>query len=246
MNPNKIRTVVAEDEKNARAEILFLLQKCPEVEVVGEAKNGMEALALVRRLQPDLLILDVQMPGRTGLQVVEELRAEGGKLPGFIFLTAYSHFAVEAFNLEAVDYVLKPVEEERLLESIRRLSQRIRVAPPLPEEGPDQISLKRGNRIFLVRLSEVAYFQVEGGLIVAEVGGQRGLVAYSSLDELEQKLAGRSFFRCHRRYLVNLDWIAEVIPLLGGVCQLQLKDAAASKLPLSRSQARELRKRIRF
>ncbi len=231
-----VRAVVAEDERSARGEIVYLLKRCG-VDVVGEAANGLEAVRLVRRLRPDVVFLDVQMPGKSGVDAAVDISSLDPR-PHIVFLTAYSEFAVDAFDVGAVDYLLKPVEEGRLREALSRVEERMSAV----FDRDLRVSIKRGSRVFLVSPSEIYFLEAEGGVVFAVTDAGRGAVQYRSLDAAEAELSGWRFFRCHRSFLVNLGAVSEVIPQEGGLLKLRFKGDGVPEVPVSRIRAKLLRR----
>lgn len=252
----KLRVAIVDDEKPARDRLKRLLTAMDDVEVAGEAGDVASAVALLDRERPDLCLLDVQMPGGSGFDVLE--RAE--HVPPVVFTTAFDHYAVRAFEVKSLDYLLKPVHRDRLEEAVdraraargrasadtspqemRRLLEEIRgerAAPPTPLRIP----AKRGAKILILDPSDVDWFESEGELVHARTAGGRALVE-RSLAELEEVLAG-AFFRIHRSYLVNLARVGAIVPEDGGTYRVVMKDDAHTPLPLSRRQAQKLREII--
>lgn len=246
------RCLIVDDEAPARAELRYLLADFEHVQVVGEATNAEEALTLLRSLNYDLVLLDIRMPGGTGLDVAAELRRSAHR-PKVIFTTAYPDHAVEAFDLEAVDYLVKPFDADRL----RRALERALAAtsdegePPQPGGEPatsvasspetlGRIPVQQGERTVLVDQSSIIYASAARGYSYLQLATERVLVSLS-LNELERRLRG-NFFRAHRSYLVNIDHIRELVPDFKGSLVLVMGDHQHSKVEVSRRQARELRR----
>src|SRR3972149_4836987 len=253
-----IRALVVDDERLARDELCFLLESFPEVEVVGQAGNGLEAVSQVERLRPELLFLDIQMPGLDGFQVLRELVGKDTLPPRVVFVTAYDQYAIQAFEINAVDYLLKPVEKVRLAEAIARSRREI------GEEGPlanhierilgaldKQSSLRRmvvkvGERFMLVDTKDIIYATVEDGIVTLATDEWRGTSNLRTLDELIANLDPAVFWRVHRSYLVNLRRIKEVIPWFNRTLQLKMADDGETEIPVSRSQTRRLKEHFRL
>ncbi|HUH07898.1 MAG TPA: LytTR family DNA-binding domain-containing protein [Egibacteraceae bacterium] len=242
------RCLIVDDEAPARAELRYLLRAFPNVQVVGEATNAEEALLLLRSLEYDVVLLDIRMPGGTGLEVAEALRAQR-RPPAVIFTTAYPDHAVEAFDLAAADYLVKPFDEERLGRALERaLSSGADEDDPgpasavagMPPEALGRIPVQRGDRTFLVDESEVIYATAARGYSYLKLADDRVLVNYS-LSDLERRLSGH-FFRAHRSNLVNLDHVRELVPDFKGALVLLMDDRQQSRVEVSRRQARELRR----
>jgi len=250
--------LIADDEQLAREELHFLLRDMPEVEIVGDARNGLEAVELTRKLCPDIVLLDIQMPGLDGFQVVGRLLS-GAHLPHIIFVTAYDEYALRAFEVNATDYLLKPVDQSRLEVAIRRAIDRIETAVHVDQKLQALLDTVRGDLQYVSRLpvqkgkhyvlldaEDILYAHVLDGVVSVVTDEIEGLAKHRTLDELESDLDPRSFRRVHRSYLANINRIAEIIPRLGGTYWLRMDDTKGTQIPLSRSQARELRKVLRW
>jgi two-component system LytT family response regulator/two-component system response regulator LytT len=239
-----------DDEQLARDELSFLLKEFPEVEVLATAKNGLEAIKLIENLEPDVVFLDVQMPGLDGLGVIRQLREKSVPLPHFILATAYDQYALEAFRLEALDYLLKPIEKDRLALSIERaykvVQEQAKTAQP---EAPAPKSLtqrtkllvKSSNRNFIVDAQDVVYATIEDGLITVVATGVEGESNYRTIEELQSNLDPDTFWRVHRSFLVNIHRIREVIPWFKSSFQLRMDDKKQTEIPVSRVQTKRLR-----
>ncbi|MBA0124536.1 response regulator transcription factor [Haloechinothrix sp. YIM 98757] len=244
----RARCLIVDDEAPARAELRYLLDTFEHVQVVGEATNAEEALTLLRSLHYDVVLLDVRMPGGTGLEVAAALR-EATHRPKIIFTTAYPDHAVEAFDLEAVDYLVKPFDAERLGRALERALSGApdESEPQQPATGGGwqgdalgRIPVQRGDRTVLIDQSSIVYASAARGYSYLQLAQERVLVSLS-LNELERRLRGH-FFRAHRSYLVNLDHIKELVPDFKGALVLVMNDHQHSKVEVSRRQARELRR----
>jgi two-component system LytT family response regulator/two-component system response regulator LytT len=249
-----LATLVVDDEHLAREELCYLLRECPDVEIVATAANGLEALEKIQQVEPDLVLLDVQMPGLDGLSLVRDLIAAGARLPHFIFVTAYDHYAVQAFEVNAVDYLLKPVEKSRLRVSLDRVHRRIETRgssqgklekalgqiPPRPGVRA-KLLVKQANRLFLVDADDVVYATIDDGLITVVTTQVEGLSTYRTIEELQSALDPNTFWRVHRSYLVNLNRIKEVVPWFKSSYQLRMDDKKHAEIPVSRAQTRRLR-----
>lgn len=242
----KLRCVLVDDEAPARDRLRRMLAEHAEVEVVGEAGDVDAAVALVDAERPELLFLDVQMPGGDGFDVLRRVE----HLPRVVFTTAFDQYAVRAFEVSSVDYLLKPFAKPRLAAALERVraatAAREDAAAPvrrvLEAATPFRIPAKRGAKIVLLDPSEIAWFEADDTLVHARVGETRYLVE-RSLADLEATLEG-SFFRTHRAYLVNLAKIGEIVPGDAGTYRLVIRDETKTQLPLSRRQAQKLRERI--
>ena len=248
-----LTAVVADDEQLARDELCFLLNQLGTVDIVGKASNGMEALDEIARHSPDVAFLDVQMPGLTGFEVARRLLAQGTG-PGVIFVTAYDQRAIEAFEVNAVDYLLKPVNVQRLETAIERIRERRGGAEPLAgqldrlvkmmagQKGRrDQVAVKVSDRFVLVQADDI----IHASLVEDSINIVTSQVSRTSndrtLDELHGRLDPDVFWRVHRSHLVNINKVKEIVPWFSRNYILRMTDANATEIPVSRSQTRRLR-----
>ena len=246
----RIRTVVVDDEDLARRRLLKLLRKYGEdLEIVGEASNGGDAVALIASLRPDVVFLDVQMPGCDGFEVVRRLKEK----PFIVFATAYNEYALKAFEENSVDYLLKPVEQVRLdrtVEKLRRilgtsslaLSENVEkmlarlASPPLR-----RMKVNLGDRIFLIDLEEIAYFESRDKYTYLHTTDREYMID-ESLTDLEGKLDGATFVRIHRSFIVNVNFIRELVRWFAGRFKVRLKDKKETELIAARSYAGRIRR----
>lgn len=258
-----INALIVDDEKLAREEMRYLLGKHEDVRVLGEAGSVEEALALAEGQMPDLVILDIHMPGMNGFHLVERLQ-EGQNPPAIVFVTAYDEFAVQAFDISATDYLLKPVEEERLAESLERVRRQREQAtvtgegllrimrqfgnsvPGPSQERPLRLSVKKGDRYFLIDPAGITHCYIIDGVVFIATAKFTGVTAHRTLEELEADLDPNVFWRVHRSYIVNINHVVEVIPGQSGTYRLRLDDEKKTLVPLSRAQAKRLRKALRW
>ncbi len=246
-----ISAVLVDDEKLASDELAYLLKEFADVEVIATASNGLEAVKLIADLEPDLVFLDVQMPGLDGMGVIEKLRTQGVPLPYFVMATAYDQYAVEAFRLEALDYLLKPVEKDRLAMAVDRarkgIAERAKAAAPsdLPSAKPSlqrsKLLVKSNHRNFIVDAQDVVYATIDDGLITVVAASLEGQSNYRTIEELQSNLDPDMFWRVHRSYLVNIHRIKEVIPWFKSSFQLRMDDKKQTEIPVSRVQTKRLR-----
>ena len=211
-------------------------------------------MELIRKMEPDLVFMDVNMPGLDGMGVVRQLREKGVELPHIIFVTAYDQYAVEAFRLEALDYLLKPVDKVRLGESIERARRAVqeRKAPELPGTGTagtpasqtaprNKLAVRCNNRHFIVDANDVIYATIDNGLITLVTTNLEGHSNYRTIEDLQAALDRDQFWRVHRSYLVNINRIKEVVPWFKSSYQLRMDDKKHTEVPVSRVQTRRLR-----
>jgi two-component system, LytTR family, response regulator len=251
----KISALIVDDEQPARDELAYLLKNFPDVGIVGQGKNGVEAVSLVRELSPDLVFLDVQMPGLDGFGVIKKLLDRNARLPYFVFVTAYDHYAVRAFEVNAVDYLLKPIERNRLEKALQRVqgmmeasataSQKLDRLVQMIEERPaaqsSKLVVKSGNRMVLVDSSDIIYATIEDGVIRIVTKDLDGQSNFRTVEDLQNNLDPNMFWRVHRSYLVNINRIKEVVPWFKSSYQLKMQDRQETEIPVSRAQTRKLR-----
>jgi two-component system, LytTR family, response regulator len=237
-----MKALIVDDEPLARRELRRLLAPFPWIQVVGEASDVEEARERIDALAPGVVFLDVQMPGGTGFDLLAQL----DRIPRIIFTTAYDHYAVKAFDVSALDYLLKPVEPERLAAALAKIQAAVRadnadLEPEASADAPlDQLFVRDGPRCWFVPLREVSVFTAEGNYVRLQWGTARPLLG-RSLVALEEKLDARRFFRANRRQIVNLDFIESVELGAGGRLHVQLRDGP--EIEISRRQARLFRAR---
>jgi two-component system LytT family response regulator/two-component system response regulator LytT len=224
-----------------------------DVEVVAVASNGLEALDAIERLDPALAFLDIQMPGLDGLSVVRRLREQNIEPPHVIFSTAYDQFAVEAFRLEAMDYLLKPVERDRLEATVERARRVVadRISEPMSANGSarqapvfTKLLVRNGTRNLIVDPQELIYATIDKGVITLVTQQVEGQSNFRTLEELQAALDPDVFWRAHRSYMVNINRIREVVPWFKSTYQLKMDDKKASEIPVSRMQSRRLREML--
>ncbi|MGE5587067.1 MAG: LytR/AlgR family response regulator transcription factor [Clostridia bacterium] len=256
-----IKVVIVDDEKPARDELRFLLESTTGVEVVGEAANGDEALQVIAQTGPDAVFLDVEMPGKSGLEIAEDLKRQPGRQPNrpkVVFATAYDEYAVRAFEVSAADYVLKPFEPHRVRASVEKLAEALKdqgvdyqgldrltdrlVREILKRFQPAKLPAERNGSTVLIDSSELMYVCSCNGKVILKTFDKE-YVTRLTLEDIERRLGPR-FLRVHRRFIVNLDRIAEVIPWFSGTYVVAVKDKAGNKVPVSRSQVKELKRAL--
>jgi two-component system LytT family response regulator len=223
-----MRALIVDDERLARVELTRLLAAHPEVEIAGEARNGEEALEQIRKLTPDLVFLDIQMPGITGFEVLERL----DDVPPVIFTTAYDQYAIQAFEVSALDYLLKPVAPARLAAALAKVR-------PRPDRGRiDQVFVRDGDRCWIVRMAEIFLLESEGNYTRIYFSAERPLIR-RSLNALEEQLDPAMFFRAGRKEMINLKWVDRVDLAVSGGLVVTLRGGRA--VEMSRRQSARLR-----
>jgi two-component system, LytTR family, response regulator LytT len=252
-----LSAVIVDDEQLARDELAFLLKSSGDVDVIAQGKNGLEAISLIKEHSPDLVFLDVQMPGLDGFGVIKKLLDKKIPLPKIVFATAFDQYAVKAFEVNAVDYLLKPFDKKRVAQSVQKARTQ-QEAEELPAEKIDtlvrmlqapktqstKILLKAVGRMFLVDQKDICYASIEDGVITVVTAGAGGMEGHSNCRTLEELLSSLDqglFWRAHRSYLVNVNRIREVVPWFKSSYQLRMDDKKQSEIPVSRAQTKRLR-----
>jgi two-component system LytT family response regulator/two-component system response regulator LytT len=258
----ELRAVLVDDEQLARDELGYLLSQLGGVEVIGQAGNGLEALTTIDRLQPDVVFLDVQMPGLTGFEVARRL-LEGRGASHIIFVTAYDQHAIEAFEVNAVDYLLKPVDQSRLEVAVERARRRIVIDRPADgvnnadlekiiqlvterQSRRERLAIKVAERFLLVQAEEIIYASLADEGITVVTSQYAGTSNYRTLDELHERLDPTVFWRVHRSHLVNINKIKEIVPWFSRNYILRMKDEKSTEIPVSRLQTRRLREYLKL
>lgn len=254
-----LSAVIVDDEQLARDELAYLLKNIGDVDVVAQGKNGLEAVNLIREHNPDLVFLDVQMPGLDGFGVIKKLLDKKHPLPKIVFSTAFDQYAVRAFEVNAVDYLLKPFDRKRVAQSVEKARAKAKAEPSasssdkldtlvrmLESQKPQtsKILLKAGGRLFLVSQRDICFASIEDGIITVITSGVNGMEGQSNcrtLEELLDSLDPNLFWRAHRSYLVNINRIKEVVPWFKSSYQLRMDDKRQTEIPVSRAQTKRLR-----
>jgi DNA-binding LytR/AlgR family response regulator len=245
-----MRSIIIDDEEPARARLARLLAAHPNIEVVGEARDGVDAVQKIEALEPDLVFLDIELPGLTGFEVLEAIPAKTA-MPLVIFVTGYDEHALAAFEANALAYLLKPVEPQRLAKAVERASKLsgeserkhlLRVARETPKTLRQVVCRKR-DRVLLMPPEQILWFAVEDGLVKAHAAAETFWVNYH-LTELEASLPHDQFFRARREVLVNLTRVKEIRPYFKSGFLLVMADAAGTEIAVSERQAHTLRQRI--
>lgn len=226
-----MKAIIVDDERLARNELSRLLEKFPEIEIIAEAANGEEAISKIEELAPDLVFLDIQMPGMTGFEVLEHLHV----VPAIIFVTAYDEYAIKAFEVNALDYVLKPVELPRLENAISKVQLEKNTGTTSEDKLnlDSQIFIKDGEKCWFVKLQNIRMFESEGNYVRLYFDSSRPMIL-KSLNNLEKRLSEKEFFRISRKYIINLNWIEKVEAWFNGGLRVTLK--SGEQLEVSRRQ----------
>jgi len=261
-----ITALIIDDEQLAREELKYLLDTTGSVEVVAQGANGIEAVELIREYQPDLVFLDVQMPGLDGFAVLKQLIEHKDRLPQIIFATAFDQYAVRAFDVNAIDYLLKPFDRARVLQAIERARLRLQETSqsegePIPAGGfkldalirlieqqqqnprmhSGKIVLQAQSRLLLIDQKDICFASIDEGIISVATQTIEGHSRCRTLEELLELLDPSLFWRAHRSYVVNINHIKEVVPWFKSSYQLRMDDKKQTEIPVSRAQTRRLR-----
>jgi two-component system response regulator LytT len=259
-----LRAVIVDDEQLARDELGYLLGRVGGIEVIGQAGNGLEALTTIERLQPEVVFLDVQMPGLTGFEVARRM-LDADSPAHIIFVTAYDQHAIEAFEVNAVDYLLKPVDQARLELALQRARRRIATDRSVEAGGSindqlekivqlvadrqsrrERLAIKVGERFLLVQADDIIHASLVDDGIAVVTSQHAGTSNYRTLDELQARLDPSVFWRVHRSHLVNINKIKEIVPWFSRNYILRMKDEKATEIPVSRTQTRRLREYLKL
>ena len=258
MPDDDLKAVVVDDEPLAREELCYQLAELGGVDVVAQAGDGPQALEAIAAHGPDIVFLDVQMPGLTGFEVARHLLDRDPPV-SIIFVTAYDQYAIKAFEVNAVDYLLKPVEAERLESAVRRVRRRMDGARPWQDQlqrivdlvesrqgRRNQVAVRVGERFLLVQADEIIFASMADESINIVTSQIAGMASFRTLDELQARLDPATFWRVHRSHLVNINKIKEIVPWFSRNYILRMKDPRATEIPVSRSQTRRLREYLKL
>jgi two-component system LytT family response regulator len=241
-----LKAIIVDDERLARAELKKLLQDFPDINVIDEAANADEGIEKIETQNPDIVFLDIQMPGKTGFDMLADLE----KAPYVIFTTAYDEYALKAFEVNALDYLLKPVEPKRLADAVHKLQYEVSKqnaglngANRGPLTEADQVFVKDGERCWFVKLSEIRLFESVGNYAKVFFGNNKPLIL-KSLNSLEERLDDRVFFRANRKHIINLRWIEKIEPYFNGGLLVELK--GGEKIEVSRRQTVKFKEMMSF
>ena len=241
-----LKAIIVDDERLARAELKKLLQAFPDINIIDEAANAEEGVEKIETQNPDIIFLDIQMPGKTGFDLLADLE----KAPHVIFTTAYDEYALKAFEVNALDYLLKPIEPKRLADAVHKLQDEIhkeRIGLNGVNRGPlteiDQVFVKDGERCWFVKLNEIRLFESVGNYAKVFFGNNKPLIL-KSLNSLEERLDDRVFFRANRKHIINLRWIEKIEPYFNGGLLIELK--GGEKIEVSRRQTVKFKEMMSF
>jgi two-component system LytT family response regulator/two-component system response regulator LytT len=264
-----MRAVLVDDEQLARDELGYLLGQVGGVDIIGQAGHGVEALTTIEQLQPDVVFLDIQMPGLNGFEVARRM-VENHATAHIIFVTAFDQHAIEAFEVNAVDYLLKPVDPARLEVAVERARRRLAAERPADQANGnganvnpadleriiqlvterqsrrERLAIKVGERFLLVQSEEIIYASLADEGITVVTSQHSGTSNYRTLDELQEHLDASVFWRVHRSHLVNINKIKEIVPWFSRNYILRMKDEKATEIPVSRTQTRRLREYLKL
>ena len=235
-----MKALLIDDERLARQELKNLLSAYPEIQIVGEAANAEAAIESIRQLKPDVIFLDIQMPGKNGFELLEEISG----LPEVVFVTAYDEYAIRAFEVNALDYLLKPVQPNRLAETVKKILHRDSALPAEAKEQTqplndnDQVFVKDGEKCWFVKLSDIRLFESEGNYVRVHFEKNRPLIL-RSLNNLDERLNNRTFFRASRKHIINLKWVESIENWFNGGLMVKLR--GGEQVEISRRQAAKLK-----
>jgi two-component system LytT family response regulator/two-component system response regulator LytT len=259
-----LSAVIVDDEQLARDELAFLLKSAGDVNVVAQGHNGLEAVNLIKEHSPDIVFLDVQMPGLDGFGVIKKLLDKKIRLPQVVFATAFDQYAVKAFEVNAVDYLLKPFDKKRVSEALNRARKKVDSTAPASsvdkidalvrmleekeqqKSAPQKVLIKAAGRLFLVDQKDICYSSIEDGIISVVTANVEGQSNCRTLEELLDSLDPNLFWRAHRSYLVNINRIREVVPWFKSSYMLRMDDKKQTEIPVSRAQTKRLRELFRL
>ena len=261
-----LTTLIVDDEQLARDELAYLLKSVEGVDIVAQGKNGVEAVNLIKEHEPDLVFLDVQMPGLDGFGVIKKLMSQKVPLPQIVFATAFDQYAVKAFEVNALDYILKPFDKKRITQTVQKAIKNIKEQEE-EEATPDTASrleslvklleskqpqprakvlIRAAGRMILVDQRDICYASIEDGVITVYTSSVEGESNCRTLEELADSLDANLFWRAHRSYLVNINRIKEVVPWFKSSYQLRMDDKKQAEVPVSRAQTKRLRELFRL
>jgi two-component system, LytTR family, response regulator LytT len=261
-----LSTLIVDDEQLARDELAYLLKSVEGVDIVAQGKNGVEAVSLIKEHEPDLVFLDVQMPGLDGFGVIKKLVAQKVPMPQIVFATAFDQYAVKAFEVNALEYILKPFDKKRIAQTVQKAIKNIKdqeEEAPVPDTASRlesviklleskqpqpraKVLIRAAGRMILVDQRDICYASIEDGVITVYTSSVEGESNCRTLEELADSLDANLFWRAHRSYLVNINRIKEVVPWFKSSYQLRMDDKKQAEVPVSRAQTKRLRELFRL
>lgn len=244
----KIHALIAEDEELAREELVYLLKKESDIVIDGSVATGEEVISLYQEHESDLVFLDVQMPGMSGVEAAKQISRMAKRPPSFIFTTAYEEYAVDAFDMNALDYLLKPYDEKRLEKALERAREQMEFKKQANQQEerqtpPSKLLIDDGDKTVVISPQSIYYAEPTNRVLTIHTK-DKVIQSRMTLQELEKKLEGLPFFRPHRSYLVNLDYIEEITPWFNGTSNIKLSDKNNTVIPVSRAVRKELFKKL--
>jgi len=255
-----LSAVIVDDEQLARDELSYLLKSVDDVQVVAQGKNGVEAVNLIKEHSPDIVFLDVQMPGLDGFGVIKKLLDKKLRIPQIVFATAFDQYAVKAFEVSAVDYLLKPFDKKRVAQSVQKARKQFQSPAPAGDNQLDtlvkmlesqqqqhsKLLVRAAGRMILVDQKDICFASIQDGVITVTTSGGEGQSNCRTLEELMDQLDANLFWRAHRSYVVNINHIREVVPWFKSSYQVKMGDRKQSEVPVSRAQTKRLRELFRL
>ena len=253
-----LSTLIVDDEQLARDELAYLLKSVDDIQIVAQGRNGVEAVNLIKEHTPDLVFLDVQMPGLDGFGVIKKLIDRKVALPQIVFATAFDQYAVKAFEVNAVDYLLKPFDKKRVALAVQKAKKNLQsdaqpnqagtldslvkmLEAQMPQHQVSKIMLRSAGRMILVDQKDICFASIEDGVITVITSTAEGHSNCRTLEELAELLDPNLFWRAHRSYLVNINRIREVVPWFKSSYQIKMDDKKQTEVPVSRAQTKRLR-----
>ena len=248
---NIVRIIIAEDNEDQRQILKYFFQRYSEFKVIAEADTGKKAFKQIQNLLPDVVFLDIDLPDMNGIDLVKAIRQKGYS-PHFVFFTSYPQYAVESYEVDVLDYLVKPVNPERLAKTVKKIHQvltpekPIQVSQPKEREYIKYLTIQINKHSYVVNVNEIVFIYVDAGVVYIQLQGMNGMVKYRSIKQLETELDLRRFIRVHRKYLVNIDKIKEIVGWFKSSYRLVMKDKSETEILVSRRGAKALRQVVRW
>ncbi len=247
---NIVRVMIAEDNEDQRKILKYYLRSHPEFKIVAELDNGKKVLKMIEKLYPDVVFLDIDLPGINGIEVVKALQKREYS-PLVVFFTSYPQYAVQGFEYDALDYLVKPVTQERLDKTIEKINEKLHESKPLmiskaKKDHLQYLTIQIDKHSYVVNVNEIIYISVQDGTVFIKLKNNMGTVKYRSIKKLESDLNPRQFVRVHRKYLVNVDKIEEIVGWFKNSYRLVMKNTRNTEIQLSRRGAKALRDIVRW